>query len=80
MEHMGTASEVPLDSVRAAYQRAAEQMLREREALASLRRALVAMSEDSVRLHQRSLALIEALNRDVERVKQQLRRMSTART
>jgi hypothetical protein len=80
MQQMETISEAPIEDVRAAYRRAAQQALRERDALASLRRALVAMSEDSMRLHQRSLALIEALSRDVERVRQQIKRMSTART
>jgi len=74
-----TQSDTSVDRAREAYERAAEQVVRQQEALAALREIVAAMAEDNVRLHQRSLSVIQALQRDVERHRQQLKRLSTAR-
>jgi hypothetical protein len=80
MAQSNVPSEAALERVRAAYEKSAEQAAREREALAALHRTLMAMSEETVRLHRSSLARIEAIGRDVERVVQRLRRMNVSRS
>ena len=57
----------------------AEEVRREQEALEALRRLLLELSEQSLRLHQRSATVLEALNRDLQQVKTQLKRMAVAR-
>ena len=80
MPQSNVPPQAALERVRAAYEKSAEQAAREQEALAELHRTLMAMSEQTVRLHQSSLARIEAIGRDVERIVQRLRRMNVARS
>jgi hypothetical protein len=64
---------------RPGYEALASQALQEQEALASLRLSLAETLGESLRIHQRSLDMIASLKREVERVRQQLKRMGTAR-
>ncbi len=79
MTNQRTPIESNLMQVRDYYQRTAEQVRREQEALDALHRLLLELSEQSLRLHQRSAAVLEAVNRDLEQVKTQLKRMAVAR-
>ena len=52
----------------------------ERDALEALHAELTATLEETLRLHQSALAVIEATRRDVEQIRLQLRRLSNARS
>ncbi len=69
-----------LERVRRAYREAAAECRHQREALGALRGILLELAEDSLRLHRRTRAAIEQLCGDMERIKRQLERLSTART
>ena len=74
------ATQSALMQVRDYYQRTAEEVRREQEALAALHRLLIEMSEQSLRLHQQSAAVLAAINQDLDKVKTQLKRMTVARS
>lgn len=74
------AAQSALTQARDYYQRTAEQIRHEQQALAALHRLLIELSEQSLQLHQRSAAMLEAINRDLEKVKMQLKRMTVARS
>jgi molybdopterin converting factor small subunit len=74
------ATESALAQVRDYYQRTAEEVRREQDALDALHRLLVELAEQSLRLHQQSAAVLAAINQDLDKVKAQLKRMSVARS
>lgn len=63
-----------------AYHQAAELARQEQEALAAVHSLLVEVSADDVALHRQTLAVIGELRRDLEHMKQQLKRLSQARS
>ena len=63
-----------LSQVRDYYQRTAAEVRREQEALDALHRLLLELADQSLRLHQQSAAVLAAINRDLDKVKTQLRR------
>jgi hypothetical protein len=69
-----------LAQVRDYYERTAEEVRREQEALRALHRLLLDLSRQSLQLHQRSTAVLNAINRDLRKVQAQIKRMSVART
>ncbi|MCK4374118.1 MAG: hypothetical protein KAX19_02280 [Candidatus Brocadiae bacterium] len=69
-----------LERVRDAYRETAEQAHREHEALASLHGLLSQFAEASLALHGRNLATIEAMRKDLDRMRRQLKRLTVART
>lgn len=76
----GPSTEDALRQVQDYYERTARQVERERQALRSLHGLLLDISRQSLQLHQRSASVLDAINRDLEKVKRQLKRISTART
>ena len=74
------ATQSALMQVRDYYQRTAEEVRREQEALDALHRLLLELSEQSLRLHQQSAAVLAAINQDLDKVKTQLKRMTVARS
>ncbi len=79
MRETGTSFDADLERVREAYQKAAEQLSREQHALGTLHKILVDFSEENLRFHEHSLEILEQMKRDVERLRRQMRRLSTAR-
>lgn len=73
------ATQSALTQMRDYYQRTADEVRREQEALDALHSLLVELSEQSLQLHQRSAAMLEAINQDLQKVKTQLKRMAVAR-
>ena len=73
------AAQSALTQARDYYQKTAEEVRREQEALDALHSLLVELAEQSLQLHQRSAAVLEAINQDLEKVKNQLKRMAVAR-
>jgi len=69
-----------LGRARQAYGLAAEEMRREQEALGAISALMRELSEDNLALHRQSLEMLQAVQKDLERVKQQLKRMIVART
>jgi len=69
-----------LESARTEYERAADELRRQHQVLASLQSTLSAATEENLRLHRRTRALVEALAADVDRMRRQLRRLSMARS
>jgi hypothetical protein len=69
-----------LERAQQAYGQAAEEMRREQEALAATGALMVELSEDNVALHRQTLQMLDAVRRELEQVKQQLKRMIVART
>jgi len=74
------ASDGTTERVRQAYREAVAESRRQREALAALRELLAEMAAQNLALQRRTLATLEALNRDVRRFKRQLKNLSSART
>lgn len=72
--------EAGLTQVQEYYQRTAEEVRREQEALRALHRLLIELSEQSLALHRRSTQVLDSINRDLRKVKAQLKRISVART
>jgi hypothetical protein len=69
-----------LSQVRDYYQRTADEVRREQQALDALHRLLIELADQSLRLHEQSAAVLAAINRDLDKVKGQLKRMSVARS
>ena len=74
------ATQSALSQVRDYYQRTADEVRREQEALDALHRLLLELADQSLRLHQQSADVLAAINRDLDKVKTQLKRMTVART
>lgn len=74
------ATQSALAQVRDYYQRTADEVRREQEALDALHRLLLELADQSLRLHQQSAAVLAAINRDLDKVKTQLKRMTIARS
>jgi hypothetical protein len=75
MSSVNTPSPAAETAAQVARQSAAQQ-----DAVAALHAELAATLDETLRLQQRSLAVIEAMRSDVDRVRRQLRRMATARS
>lgn len=75
-----TTAEAGLEQVRQAYREAHAESHRQREALAALRELLGEMAARDLELHRRTLATVQALNRDLRRFERQLRNLSSARS
>ena len=69
-----------LQQARESYGQAAEEMRREQDALASIGGLMVELAEQNLQLHRQSMAILDAVRRDLEQVKQQLKRIIIART
>ncbi|MFW6189904.1 MAG: hypothetical protein ACOC7T_05675 [Planctomycetota bacterium] len=69
-----------MEQVRQAYREALAENRKQREALAAIRELLAEMAAQNLALHRRTLATLEAMNRDVRRFKRQLKNLSSART
>jgi len=74
------ATQSALAQVRDYYQRTADEVRREQEALDALHRLLLELADQSLRLHQQSAAVLAAINRDLDKVKTQLKRLAVARS
>ncbi len=74
------SAEGGLEAARRAYQQAAAQVEQQQEALRRLRALLIELAEQDLRLHGRTLSLLQEMNRDIERFKRQMKRLNTART
>jgi len=57
----------------------AEEARREHEALAALHALLLEFSAENLALHKRSVALLDALGKDLERIRARLKALATAR-
>ncbi len=79
MRQVSDFSDGGREHVRDAYGKMAQEDQREREALASLHRSLIELSEHNVRLHRQNLATLQSITKDLERFKQQLKRLARAR-
>ena len=74
---------MPQDTTKSANSseaRAAEAHAIEAAAMDELRDALQAANEEDLRLHRQALKTITAMRKDLERVKQSLRALGTARS
>ncbi len=69
-----------LEAARRAYRQAAAQVERQQEALRQLRSLLIELAQQDLRLHGRTLSLLQEMNRDMQRFKRQIKRLNTART
>jgi DNA repair exonuclease SbcCD ATPase subunit len=69
-----------LERVREACEESAERWRQEQRALESVRSLVAALAEQSLRLHQRNLAIVNSMKEDLDRVKRQLKRLATARS
>ena len=68
------------DQLAAAHEQQAGEAALQRQSIAELRGFIVSLAEDNLRLHRENRALTDALGRDVENMKRQLRRLSSARS
>jgi len=59
--------------------RSVEAHARQAERLGQLRRALLELGEQDVRLHKQTLETLDAMRRDLERMKRTLRALARAR-
>jgi hypothetical protein len=59
---------------------AVEHVRQQQEAIAALRGLLTEFAAENLRLHQQTRAIIDSLNRDVGRLKRQMKRLGTARS
>jgi replicative DNA helicase len=62
-----------------ACRQAARQAQLEQQALAALNRLLGELAEENLRIHRRNAAILDGMREDLERIKRQLKRLSTAR-
>ncbi len=79
MSGHGDSVENGLRQVRQFYERTAQEVRREQQALRELHRLLLELSQQSLRLHEQSSAVLNAINRDLQKVQAQMKRMATAR-
>jgi len=74
-----TSNEAALGQVREVGRATAEELRRAQEALETMHRLLLELSEQNLRLHRQNAAALAAMNHDLERIKAQLRRIAVAR-
>lgn len=63
-----------------AQRAAVEEAVRQREAVAEIRRLLADLSAATLDLHRRNAASLAQMARDIERLTRRLKRLSTARS
>lgn len=80
MRQVRSRNDGGLERARQAYAQAAEEMRREQEALGAIGALMIELSENNLALHRQSLEMLQVMRRDLEQLKQQLKRMIVART